>query len=299
MIRVRVPASTSNLGSGFDTFGLALQLYLTVEMETISSGLEIEVVGEGASEIPTDKSNLLYKALQRFFSEVGHSHPNLKITIENEIPITRGLGSSSAATIAGLLCASELCGKSLPPEELILLANELEGHPENAASSLLGGLTINCIDDKRVITKKLAAPDNLKVVLLIPETRISTSEARDLLPKKVAFQDAVFNVQRGALLANCFATNDFTHLKVAMQDRLHQKYRKKFIPGFGTFEKSAYENGALGVGISGSGPSVIAFIQDDNNHVADNWIKEVNRVGVKAKIVTKSLDNEGAKILRT
>jgi len=188
MIRVRVPASTSNLGSGFDTFGLALQLYLTVEIETISSGLEIVVVGESASEIPTDKSNLIYKALQRFFSEVGHSHPNLKIKIENEIPIARGLGSSGAATIAGLLCASELCGKSLPPEELILLANELEGHSENAASSLLGGLTINCIDDKRVITKKLDAPDNLKVVLHIPETRIPTSKARDLLPKKVAFQ---------------------------------------------------------------------------------------------------------------
>lgn len=299
MIRVRVPASTSNLGSGFDTFGLALQLYLTVAIQTISSGLEIEVVGEGASEIPTDKSNLIYKTLQRFFSDAGRSYPNLKITIENEIPIARGLGSSSAATIAGLLCASELCGKSLPPEELILLANQLEGHPENAASSLLGGLTINCIDDKRVITKKLAAPDSLKVVLLIPETRISTSKARDILPKKVAYQDAVFNLQRGALLANCFATNDFAHLKVAMQDRLHQKYRMKFIPGFETFEKSAYVNGALGVGISGSGSSVIAFIPDDNNQVADNWIKEVKREGVKATIVTKSLDNEGAQIFQS
>jgi homoserine kinase len=293
-VKARVPASTSNLGSGFDAFGLALQLYLAVQMEISPEGLQILPSGEGASHIPTHEGNLIFRSTKKLFEKVGQPLPGLKIIIENKIPLFRGLGSSGAATIAGLVCGARLANSNLPHEAILSLAQEIEGHPENAASSLLGGLTINCVEaNGQVICKKVEVDDKLKAVLLIPETTIATHEARRVLPKTVSHQDAVFNLQRSALLAHAFTSRDYDALKVAMQDKLHQPYRKHLIPHYDEFETLGYENGALGVCISGSGSTVLGLTLGDGKKLQNCWEEKAASLSMKAQVIVTGIDSAG------
>ncbi len=295
MVKVRVPASTSNLGSGFDCFGLALKLYLTVEMD-FSSALEISAVGEGSAEIPKDETNLIYQSTQKIFEKVGKQRPGLKIKIQNHIPLFRGLGSSGAAAIAGLVGAAKLCGANLTNEDILTLANEIEGHPENAAASLIGGLTINCVSDGRILTKKIFVDENLRAVLVIPEFRISTHKARNVLPQTVTREDAVFNLQRSALLAHAFIARDYPALKTAMQDSLHQPFRKYLIPSYDAFETAGYQNGALGVCISGSGSTILGIAQTDGKKLQHAWQKLANQLNLPAHVLIIKFENRGAEI---
>lgn len=297
MVRVRVAASTSNLGSGFDCFGLALQLYLTVEMDVIASGLEISVSGEGKADIPSNATNLIFKSLANIFERVKQSLPGLEIRIINEIPLFRGLGSSGAATIAGLICGAQIAHVELREEEMLELANKIEGHPENAASSLLGGLTINCLEEKHVISKKIEIDPDLRAVLLIPEIIIPTKEARQVLPQTVPHKDAVYNLQRSALLAYAFQNRDYGALKIAMRDKMHQPFRKNLIPHYDDLENVAYENGALGVCISGSGSAILALVEKDNKEIIDNWQSQARQLKVRAKMMTLEFDHVGAQLI--
>jgi homoserine kinase len=295
MVKIRVPASTSNLGSGFDCFGLALKLYLTVEMD-FSGSLEISAVGEGCTEIPKDETNLFYQSAQKIFNKVGKQRPGLKIKIENRIPLSRGLGSSGAAIIAGLVGASKLAGIQLTNEEILNLANDIEGHPENAAAALLGGLTINCVSDGRVLSKKIFVAENLRAVLVIPELRISTHEARNILPRTVTREDAVFNLQRSALLAHAFIAKDYPVLKTAMQDRLHQPFRKHLIPSYDVFEHAGYQNGALGVCISGSGSAILGIVESPGQKLQRAWQSLADQLNLPARVLITEFENRGAEI---
>ena len=297
MVKVRVPASTSNLGSGFDAFGLALQIYLTVEMKISCEGLQILPVGEGALEIPIHEENLIFRSAKKVFEMTGQPLPGLKIIIDNKIPLFRGLGSSGAATIAGILCAAKLYNLHITNEEILALAQEIEGHPENAASSLQGGLTINCVDEhNNVISKKVEVDEHLKAVLLIPEVNISTHEARRVLPKSVSHSEAVFNLQRSALLAHAFITRDYDELKVAMQDKLHQPYRKHLMPGYDEFEILGYQNGALGVCVSGSGSAILGFTLGDGKDLQSSWEEKSSNLSLKAQVVIIGIDNQGGQV---
>ncbi|MFQ5754256.1 MAG: homoserine kinase, partial [bacterium] len=219
------------------------------------------------------------------------------IKIENQIPIFRGLGSSGAATVAGLVCASRLSNLTLTNQEILSLANEIEGHPENAASSLLGGLTINCLAEGKVITKKIAGDENLKAVLLIPNLTISTHQARRVLPDTVSHQDAVFNLQRSALLAQAFICQDYRALKTAMQDKLHQPFRQHFIPGYNEIEQVGYQNGALGICISGSGSTILGFTQGDGMPLQKCWQEKAQELNLKARVLVLGIDNHGVRCL--
>jgi len=297
MVKVRVPASTSNLGSGFDCFGMALQIYLTVKMEIHPPGLEICVHGEGCAEISTSTDNLIYLAAKRVFEQSRQQLPPLKIKIENEIPILRGLGSSGAATVAGLLCGNALAGAKIESGQILQLANEIEGTPENAAASLLGGATINCVDGSKVICKRMAVDENLKAVLCIPDTTVSTHAARAVLPKMVAYQDAVYNLQRSALLAHALISGDYQSIRTAMDDRLHQPYRKHLIPGYKEFVEAGYQNNAFGVCISGSGSAVLALTNDEiADNVAGAWEALRVHLNLPGKILISGFDNKGAQI---
>ncbi len=296
MVKVRVPASTSNLGSGFDCFGLALKMYLTVEMELSRGALEISAVGEGSAEIPKDERNLIYQSAQKIFKKIGRPLPGLQIKIDNHIPLFRGLGSSGAATVAGLVGASQLCGANLSDEEILNLANEIEGHPENAAASLRGGLTINCVTDGWVLSKKIFVDEALRAVMVIPELKISTPEARTVLPQTVTRENAVFNLQRSALLAHSFITRDYTTLKTAMQDRLHQPYRKRLIPGYDAFETAGYQNGALGVCISGSGSAILGIVESTDQKLQHAWQALADQLNVPAQVLITEFENQGAEI---
>ncbi|MCH7677057.1 homoserine kinase [candidate division KSB1 bacterium] len=293
MVKVKVPASTSNLGSGFDTFGLALQLYLTVEIDTIPMGLQIFNSGEGSSEIANDENNLVFKAVEKLFQTMGNKLPGLKIKTNNEIPLQRGLGSSAAAIIAGLICASELAGENLENDEILSIAADMEGHPDNVAACLYGGLTISCLDNSKILTRKIAVDESLNCVLMIPNDTISTKAAREVLPETVSHRDAVFNLQRSALLTEAFMSRNYEILSIAMKDKLHQPFRKHLIPGYDELEKTGYENGALGVCISGSGPTILGFSVTESEQLQKAWQGKIRELNIQANVVKTSCDNTG------
>ncbi|MCG8605903.1 homoserine kinase [bacterium] len=294
-VKVTVPASTSNLGSGFDCFGLALQLFLTVTIESQSGHHEIILTGEGAQHLPTDESNLVLRSAHRLYEAIESPFPGLRITIDNEIPLSRGLGSSGAAIVAGLVGAMKLSEVTLPKKDLLSIACGIEGHPENAASSLFGGLTINCAEQANVQCSKIDVASELKAVVLIPDVPISTDEARQILPDTVTYRDAVFNLQRSALLANAFAKREYGALKLAMQDRLHQQYRKRLIPNYDTFETQGYENGALGICISGSGSSILGLAEGTAETLKTSWQRLAQELTIPARVAVLEIDNEGAR----
>lgn len=296
MVKVRVPCSTSNLGSGFDTFGLALQLYLTVEM-VVAKKFEIDVAGAETEGIATDESNLIHLAAQKIYHKAGLTLPPLRIRLDNNIPLSRGLGSSGAATVAGLVCANQMAGLQLSQTEILALANQCEGHPENAAASLLGGLTLNCVDVADIISEKIAVEENLQAVLLVPDITISTDEARAVLPKTVPHHDTIYNVQRSALLCHAFLERDYRNLRQAMQDRLHQPFRKHLIPGYDQIEKTAYENGALGVCISGSGSTILSFALNDSTSLQAALARKAKDLNMTVQVKILGADNQGARFI--
>lgn len=298
MLEIQVPASTSNLGAGFDCFGLALKLYLTVEIQTRDRrGVEIALNGEGAADLPTGNSNLIYRAFSRLYQELGQKPPGVRLRVVNEIPLFRGLGSSGAATVAGLLGAAELAAASVSTQDLLRLATELEGHPENAAASLLGGLTLNCVEGKNVLCQKITVDESLRAVVLVPQARVPTHEARRVLPKQVPHADAVFNLQRSAFLAHAFTTRNYAHVRTAMQDRLHQPYRKALLPEYDAFERSGYDFGALGVCVSGSGSTILALTERDRaERVRAGWQEQARKLGIAAEARTLEMDNQGAQV---
>lgn len=298
MVKVRVPASTSNLGAGFDCFGMALKIYLTVEMDIGPEGPNITALGEGGADIPKNADNLIYRAARRIFEQTSQPLSNFTIKIENSIPLFRGLGSSGAAVIAGLICGKILLESPVSNEDILRLANQIEGHPENAAASLLGGLTINCVDENRVIAQKIVVDENLLAVILIPDEIVSTHEARRVLPKTVAHADAVFNLQRSALLSHALITRDYDALKLAMQDRLHQPFRKHLIKHFDEFVMNGYANGALGVCISGSGSSVLALVNREGvPKLMSAWNDLRRELHLSGRVLTCGFENNGAVIL--
>lgn len=282
MSKVRVPASTSNLGPGFDTLGLALRLYLTVSAER-ADRLEIEAHGEGAGRLPAGPENLVWQAMQRVAQISGRQLPPQRLRLESEIPLCRGLGSSGAAIAAGLWLANELVAANLDRRQLLNLGAAIEGHPENVSASLFGGLTVNCPSGDGVLTERVDVHEWPEVVLLIPEIEIRTEEARRVLPETIPFEDAVSAVQRTTLLLEAFRSGRFELLRAAMEDPLHQPYRKHLVPGFDAILSAAYDAGAAGVCLSGSGSTILAFVQKDPHAVAQAMHDAAAEAGLLAE----------------
>jgi homoserine kinase len=267
MLKAKVPASTSNLGPGFDTLGLALQLYLTVTAEP-SAQLVIEARGSGASRLSAGEDNLVWRAMQGLAEATGRDVPPQRLHLESEIPLSRGLGSSGAAIAAGLWIANELTGAHRGRQELLRIGAAIEGHPENVAASLFGGLTVNCPSPAGILSTPVTVPAWPNIVLLVSELEVRTEDARRALPESIAYEDAVGSVQRLALLLEAFHSGRYEWLRTAMEDRLHQPYREPLVPGFGRIVAAGYEAGADGVCLSGSGSTVIAFVRDRPDRVA-------------------------------
>lgn len=273
MVTVWAPASSANLGPGFDALGMALEFGCEVSLEETDSGLDIAVEGQGAEEIPLDESNLVVQAAARVFERVrrgmgqgearlaGARLPRgLRLRTRNEIPIARGLGSSAAAIVGGLLAADRLTGAGLEPSELVALGTEMEGHPDNIAPALLGGITVAVSEQGRVYCEAIRPPAALYLALAVPDFQVVTEEARRLVPDRVSLEDAVHNLGRSSLLVASLVSGRWNLLRVAMQDRLHQPYRRTLVPGMEEAFRAAEEAGAAGVALSGSGPAVVALV---------------------------------------
>jgi homoserine kinase len=296
-VTIRVPASTANLGSGFDVLGLALGLYNTIEMETTSRGVELTVEGEGAERLQGEgKKSLVVRAAEAAFAHLGVTPPGLKVHLKNEIPLKRGLGSSGTACLGGIIGAAELTGRPLSPQEILRLALPLEGHPDNITPSLVGGLTASCLSEGEVRYVKIPLPEAISIVAVIPERQLSTAEARRALPRQVPFADAVHNVSRVALLVGAMVAGDLSLLDEATRDRLHQPYRAKLLPGMEEVLEVARRGGALAAFLSGAGSTVVALVNQGAETVGAEMAETWARIGLRAEVKVLAIDREGVQL---
>jgi homoserine kinase len=265
-VRVRVPATSANLGPGFDAFGLALTLYDDLIVTPGRSGVTVEVTGSGEGEVPLDESHLVVRSIRRGLEALGASVPGFALRCENRIPHGRGLGSSSAAIVGGLAAAYGLAGEPVDRERLVVLANELEGHPDNVAAAALGGFTIAWTEGQTGRAVRLEAVDGLAAIAYVPDNRVLTKEARGLLPGVVPHSDAAANAGKAGLLVAAL-TGRPELLLTATEDRLHQEYREPAMP-----ESLALVHKLRGSGlpaiVSGAGPTVVVLGRPDGTSVA-------------------------------
>lgn len=257
MIKVTVPATSANMGSGYDSIGIALDLYNVISMEESD---RIEISDVSGADIPKDASNLIYQCAQKVYDICGKPLSGLKIAEECAIPQTRGLGSSSACTVAGILGANALLGNPLSQQNVIDLAASIEGHPDNSTPAILGGFCVALLEYGKVWSVRVPMNGKVDFITFIPDFELSTEKARGVLPDKVAHHDAVFNLSRAALLAGSLTTGKLENIGVAVGDCLHQPYRFDLIPDGREVVHAARAMGALGAFISGAGPSIIAIV---------------------------------------
>lgn len=296
-ITVRVPASSANLGSGFDCLGIALGLYNYVTVTKIPSGLKINIKGEFTDGIPTDENNLVFKAIKFVADKAKKPLPGLEITLKNHIPPSRGLGSSSAGIVGGLVAGNALLGNPFKKSELIDFAAELEGHPDNVTPALAGGFCTCVYKNNRVRYVSSKLKEDLSFAAFVPDFYLRTKKARSLLPKLVQFKDAVFNTSRSALLAASLITGDYSNVRCAVSDRLHQNYRKRLIPDYDGIFRLAYKNGALGMFISGSGPTLLAVVKTANKGFSSKISGTLNKKFTHWHLKMLKADNFGAVLI--
>ncbi len=292
-VRVRVPATSANLGPGFDTLGLALALYNELTIAE-SDGVTITIRGEGEGVLAADEENVVVRAARLVFEEVRRPFRGVDIECVNRIPLSRGLGSSAAAWLGGLLGANALLGEPLDRPAILSLAARAEGHPDNVAAALYGGMTVSCETETGIVSVPVPVPSDIRWVALIPEVTSATAEARAVLPAAVPRADAVFNVQRVALLLASLQTKRADLLYVAMDDRLHQPYRTKLFPWVPAVGEAAREAGALGCVLSGAGPSLLAAVAEDADRVARAMARALASVGLKGVALPLDVDRTGA-----
>ena len=260
---VRVPATTANLGPGFDALGLALGWHEVAHLALTGTGLEVRVTGPGAQDVPCGEDNLVVRGARAVLAATAAPERGLAVALELRVPVGRGLGSSAAAVAAGVVGTNALLGSPLPPEALVELAASVEGHPDNVAPAILGGLCAACtLATGRVLTVRLEPPPGLAAVVAIPAQPLATALARQALPATVPFADAVANVQRACLLVAALAAGRLDALGEATADRLHQPYRAHLVPGLQACLDGAAAAGALGAFLSGAGPSVLALVPE-------------------------------------
>ena len=302
LVRVKAPATTANMGPGYDCLGLALDIWNTLEVETIVGGEPlVEISGEGAGELETGRENLVYRSMEFLFHEADQDMPVVRIRCENDIPLARGMGSSSAAIAGGLVAANAICSQDFSANELLEMAATIEGHPDNVAAAVMGGMQLVIVDQtdegRRLYTVPVNVPPEMHAVVFIPNVRIATEDARAVLPEKVSVADAVHNMGRVGLLVASMATNHLEYLAIATQDRLHQPYRQPLFPAMKVIFKAAMDAGALGVFLSGSGSTVLALTQGREMTVAYEMAEAARQACVEGNVRVTQPTVRGAHLI--
>jgi len=292
-VHVRVPASSANLGSAFDTAALALTLYNHVTIQR-SEVERVTVRGQGANRIGQNDDNLVLRSAKTLFAHVGMPTPPLSITMRNSIPLGRGLGSSSAAIVAGLVGANVLLDEALTREELLSLAVHLEGHGDNVAAALYGGFTVY-VAGGGVPSVPMPSSVTLHSVVFIPDQHVPTSQARAVLPDVVPRADAIFNVGRAALLVSAMSHGRLAALRIAMDDRLHQVYRSQLFPEGLLLRDAALRAGALGSAVSGAGPTILALAESTTAamYIQKAFVSEAKLLSVPGRAMILDVDTKG------
>ncbi len=297
-VSVRVPATTANLGPGFDCLGMALDWWNDVCM-SVSPSPTVRIEGEGAGSLSAAEDNLVYRAARAAFHAAGEEPPALSIQCRNRIPLARGLGSSAAAIVGGLVAANALCRRPLAQDCLLSLAVEMEGHGDNVSPALLGGCQLMARDEGRVITDAVSLPPDLMAVVLVPDAPMATREARAVLPEMVSREEAVYNLGRVALLVNGLSTGRLDKLRVATQDRLHQPARQAIFPAMKYVLRAALDAGAVGAFLSGGGSSVLALATSRPMTIGYEMINAADKVGVSGSLKVTRPSDIGAHVVST
>ena len=292
-ITIKVPATSANLGPGFDALGLALGLWNESTFE-FADDFTVYLEGEGKGRLPAGKNNMIIRAAQKLAERVDKELHPFVVHCVNHIPPGSGLGSSAAATLTGLLAANVLTDSRLPNDEILKIAAEIEGHPDNVAPALMGGLVVSTVSDKNVIARTLPVTP-MRVTIVLPDFHFPTRAARTSLPKQVDMKEAVHNISRAVLLTEAFRTGDLSLLGEAMSDRLHQPYRLKLIPGAEAAMQAMRADGVPAVALSGAGPSLIAFSKTESN-AGLAASRAFERAGLSVRIFHLGISDRGAEI---
>lgn len=309
-VSVKVPATTANIGPGFDCFGMALPIYNTITLEETvlpGTGVDINVVSEdeavdelSVEHLELNENSLVYKAVELLYNSIGQNPSELKITIHSNIPIARGLGSSASVIVGGLLAANELLGRPADEAALLSIATEVEGHPDNITPAIVGGFVLSSQEeDCTVVYRKLNWPEEWTITVCIPEYELPTEISRSVLPENVPLKDAIFNAKRTAMFIDAIDNKDAELMKLALQDKLHQPYRMKLIPGFDKIINNLrHEENVLGCVLSGAGPSILVISHKNNLDKIQSIVKETwDDLNVKSVIKTMSVEPNGAHIV--
>jgi homoserine kinase len=296
---VRVPASTANLGAGFDCFGLALDLYLTVRATTHADPFQPSSVRTrgvaGSSDLPSSpQHNLILRAMQHTAGRLGFELPSVRLAVQNDIPISGGLGSSAAAIVAGISLAFALSGKRFSEDFALRCAAEMEHHTDNVAASLLGGFVVSFLrTDGHIVALRSAWPKDIQVIAVTPKMTLDTSVSRAALPKSVPLADAVHNLQRSALFLAALGSGNYDLIWDAMQDRLHQPFREPLIPGLAGALSIPHVDGLIGISLSGAGPTVVALATHNFDVVSRYVSDQFAAAGLETTVRILNADDEG------
>lgn len=296
MIRIDVPATSANLGSGFDSLGIALTMKNRIWMEE-SDTLEITTVDD--ADIPKDKSNLIYWAANYLYELCGKKLPGLRLIQENNIPLARGLGSSSSCIVAGILGANRFLGNPLSQTDLINLAAKIEGHPDNTSPALSGGLVASAMEGERVYSVSVPVSEKIRFAVMIPPFELKTEKARGVLPERYSREDAVYNLSRSGLMTASLFSGKLENLRVAVQDRIHQPYRSGLIDDCDSVFRMSYELGSLGTYVSGAGPTIISMIETETaEQFGKSCAQHLEDKGIKGwSVYIMAADHQGAQII--
>ncbi|QZY54663.1 homoserine kinase [Crassaminicella profunda] len=290
MFKIKVPATTANMGPGYDVLGMALTLYNEFEVEKINEG--IETVGFG--QIPLQE-NLVYTSMKKTLDFYGKKADGLKITAKKiDIPMSRGLGSSATCIVAGIMIANKLMNDMLREDDIIRIGTEMEGHPDNIVPAATGGMSVSIYEEDKVIHSKVNVPKNLRFAVMIPDFTVSTNEARKVVPEKYSKKDCIFNISRVAMLVSSMNSGEIEHLRMATEDRIHQPFRANLIPNIDDIFKASQDLGSKAEFISGSGSTLMAIIDEKNADFEPKMKKFLETLEGNWKIKVLAVDMEGA-----
>jgi len=294
-ITIKVPATSANLGPGFDALGLALDLWNEIII-TPAKEFAVKTNGEGTGRLSSGKNNLIIRTAQKLAERMGKPLLPFQAECMNQIPLSSGMGSSAATIVTGLLAGNALLENPLSKEEILNLASEMEGHPDNVAPALMGGLVVSTIEEGYVIARQIPIGMDASITIALPDFYISTRQARAALPRRITLKNAVHNISRAILVMESFRTGDLSLLGEVMSDRLHQPYRLKLIPGALSAMEAAKEAGAAAVALSGAGPSLIAFSSKAEAGIGESMQRAFEAAGLKARILNLRVSGQGAGI---
>ena len=284
MIKITVPATSANFGPGFDCLGIALNIYNTFIFEEIDKGIEFI----GCNEEFKNKDNLVYASMKKCFEKIDYKPTGIRIKMQCDIPVSRGLGSSAACILAGVMAANEMAGGPLNKAEILEIAVEIEGHPDNIAPALYGGMAVSIKDEEKIYVEKIKLSSELKFCALIPDFTLSTQMSRSVLPKEIPYKDALFNIGRTALLIAALNNGNLDMIKIGCEDKLHQSYRGKLINNYEDIIRKCGELNSKAVFLSGAGPTIMNIVNVDDEDFIEKIIKYVSNF--QNKWIAKPLD---------